>query len=235
MIRLLLRPLARAIRRTAPVPCCIMMIVTLPSATLLARPCCSRPALQVSALMLMVALCRGAFHDLRQASLHASLALRMSELVDIPPELRAMAEFFSTGNIELHRQSDLLTWPPLAAPPEQPFYKRIGLLWGFMHAQLKVVSGRCSLRCHASQVTRTGLFSCPYAGSPPLLSLKRSAVPPFFVVLSAAELPSRDYSSSACRLRPPDAGTECPAHQARAAQVPALGVSARGPLQLHLL
>lgn len=95
--------------------------------------------LQVSALMLMVALCRGSFHDLRQASLHASLAARMSELVDIPPELRTMAEFFSTGNIELHRQSDLVQWPPLTAPPGQPFYKRLGQLYAFCQAQLKVV------------------------------------------------------------------------------------------------
>jgi hypothetical protein len=97
-------------------------------------PCFTQPSQHlVSALLLMVAITRSVCCDVQQAALHASLALRMTELVDgVGPEIRTIAECFNVSN----STATTLEWPPLTAPIGQPYYRRLGTLFGFLTFQL---------------------------------------------------------------------------------------------------
>ena len=61
----------------------------------------------VSALLLMVMITRALCQDDNQASLHAALALRMSEVCDVTPEIRMVAVLFAHAH-----SSEVASWPP---------------------------------------------------------------------------------------------------------------------------
>lgn len=97
-------------------------------------PCFSQPSQHVlSALLLMVTLCRSLCVDLEQAALHASLALRMAEMLQAGPQLLCLASFMSAGATALTEAPD---WPAVPAPPDVPFYKRLSQVWTFFYGQL---------------------------------------------------------------------------------------------------
>lgn len=64
----------------------------------------------VSALLVLVMITRALCQDDRQASLHAALALRMSEVVEVPPEVRMVAVLFAHAH-----STDATEWPPRRA------------------------------------------------------------------------------------------------------------------------
>lgn len=119
-------------------------------------PCFSQPSASlVSALLLLVALTRSVCQDFHQAALHAALAVRMAEITEVGPEIRTIAEFLSVANGPV----SVAEWPPLQPPPMQPFYRRLGAVWGFVQAQL----------------------TCDFAGVP------QELVPSFFALLAEVD------------------------------------------------
>lgn len=56
----------------------------------------------------------------------------MAEITEVGPEIRTIAEFLYVSN----GTTSVAEWPPLQPPPLQPFYRRLGAVWGFVQAQL---------------------------------------------------------------------------------------------------
>jgi hypothetical protein len=107
-------------------------------------PCYSQPSQHlVSALLLMTMISRAVSADTAQAALHAALALRMSELVEVTPEVRMVAVVFNAAHSSTTAATggasaagSNVNWPPLERPPGAALHMRFADILGFIISQL---------------------------------------------------------------------------------------------------
>lgn len=116
-------------------------------------PCFSQPSQHlVSALLLMTMITRAICSDISQAALHSALALKMSELVDVTPEIRMVAQLFNYACAA----TPGFKWPPLVAAPDVPPHHRFAVIVGFCIHQ--VISDFANVTNAEEQATLTALF-----------------------------------------------------------------------------